>query len=116
MKKLSEMEQTKGKVTLAFGGVGTGKTLLIMGQPTPHLVLACDTGNITVPPGINKDEIFVEEFHVPTREFNAVGQTTPIQDIYRKTVRRLHETYTAISTGAPLLDSSGNTLPILASL
>lgn len=116
MKKLSDMEQTKGKVTLAFGGVGTGKTLLIMSQPTPHLVLAYDTGNITVPPGINKDEIFVEEFHKPTREFNAVGQTTPIQDIYRKTVRRLHEIYTAIATGGTLLDASGKPLPILSSI
>lgn len=116
MQKLSEMESSKGKVTLAFGPVGTGKTLLIMGQPTPHLALACDTGNLTVPPGINKDDIFVEQFHIPTREFNAVGQTTPIQDIYRKTVRRLHEIYTAISTGAPLLDVSGHAIPTLASI
>ena len=116
MKKASELEQKKGRVMLAFGAVGTGKTNLIMGQPTPHLVLACDTGNITIPPGVNKDEVFIEEFHIPTRRFEPDGRTAPVRDIYTKTIRRLHEIYTAIANGTPLLDDSGTPLPGLSSL
>ena len=116
MKRASELEQKRGRVTLAFGAVGTGKTCLIASQPTPHLILACDTGNVTIPPGINRDEVFIEEFHLPTRKFGPLGNTVPIQDIYTKTIKRLHEIYTAISTGGTLLDDAGRPLPSLASL
>lgn len=117
MKKASELEQTKGRVLLAFGPVGVGKTNLLLGQPTPHLVLACDTGNITIPPGINKDEVYIEEFHVATREFNAMGRTTPLRDVYTATVKRLHEIYTALAAGQPLrVDNRAEELPPLASI
>ena len=116
MQRLSDLEKGKGRVVGAFGGVGTGKTCLLLSQPTPHLVLACDTGSLTIPPGIDRTQIFVEEFHLPTRQFNNEGKTTPIRDIYTTTVRRLHEIYTAIATGKPLLDSGGNSLPSLASV
>lgn len=116
MRKASELEQKKGRVILAFGPVGTGKTSLLLGQPTPHLVLACDTGNVTIPPGVNKDEVYIEEFHTPTRRFDAVGKTVPIRDIYTSTIKRLHEIYSGLATGQPLLDADGNDLPTLATI
>ena len=116
MKKASELVDKRGRVTLAFGPVGTGKTCLIASQPTPHLILACDTGNVTIPPGVHRDEVFIEEFHIPTRKFGPLGNTVPIQDIYTKTIKRLHEIYTAISTGGTLLDDTGHALPPLSSI
>jgi len=116
VKKVSELAQEKGRVILAYGAVGVGKTALIASQPTPHLILACDTGEVTIPPGVNRDEVYVEEFHEATRKFNNEGKTVPIQDVYRKTIKRLHEIYTALSTGAPLMDDSGKPLLNLASI
>lgn len=116
MKKASDLEQKKGRVTLAFGPVGAGKTTLIASQPTPHLILACDAGNVTIPPGVNRDEVYIEEFHEATRKFNNEGKTVPIGDIYRKTVKRLHEIYTALASSGTLMDDTGKPLPTLVSI
>ena len=116
MQKVSELETKRGRVILTYGGVGTGKTSLIASQPTPHLILAYDTGTITIPPGVDKEEVYVEEFHETTRRFDPNGRTEPIKDVYTKTVRRLHEIYTAVSGGKPVLDVNGQELPPLASI
>jgi hypothetical protein len=63
MKKASEQQEFNGRKCLGFGAPkGGGKTTFYITAPQPNLVFQFDLGSVTVPPGVDPDLVFVQDY------------------------------------------------------
>ena len=63
MKRAIEQQQFNGRKCLGFGPPkGAGKTTFYLYMPQPILVFQFDLGSITVPPGVNPNEVYVHDY------------------------------------------------------
>lgn len=63
MKPASEQKASNGVKCLGFGEPkGAGKTTFYLTAPLPILDLQFDLGSVTIPPGVDKNLVFVEDY------------------------------------------------------
>lgn len=81
MKPASEQKAFNGNKGLGFGEPkGAGKTTFYLTAPLPILDLQFDLGSITIPPGVNRDMVYVQDYPDDT-----------IVDLSTNTVKRKRE-------------------------
>lgn len=108
----SQWENQQHYTVLAAGAPkGAGKTTLALSSTTPSVVVSCDLGKLSIPPGVDRTQILVLPYHELTREMKDQGATVPVKDVYMRLTRDLYSIYTAVKSGQPLKQDNGEVFP-----
>src|SRR2546427_3507858 len=99
-------------VLIAGAPKGAGKTTLAMCSETPTVIIACDLGRVSIPPGVDRSKVLILPYQDLTRLMDGTGHTTPQRDVYTRLTRDLYDVYKAIKAQQPIQLTSGETFPV----
>lgn len=101
--------EPQGRETVLVAGMpkGAGKTSLVMSMAktaTPRtVVIACDLGKLSIPPGIDPANVLVLPYQELTREFFegvpgtvGIGHSKPLKDVYLRLTGDFYQIYNSI--------------------
>jgi hypothetical protein len=103
--------QTFWSVLLAGAPKGAGKTTLALSAPVPMVVVSCDLGRLSIPPGVDRSQVLVLPYHDLTRILGDQGTSHPQKDIYVKLLRDLAAIYRAVKGQQPVELDDKSTFP-----
>lgn len=90
--------QQRETVIIAGNPKGAGKTTFALSATRPGqrtVVVACDLGKLSIPPGVDKSNVLVVPYQALTREISE-GHSKPVKDVYLKLTGDLYEIYDSI--------------------
>jgi hypothetical protein len=90
---------------------GAGKTTLALSAPQPTIVVACDLGRISIPPGVDRSKVLVLPYQDLTRVMEESGTTKPKRDIYVKLTKDLFNIYTSVKAQNAIKLEDGKEFP-----
>src|SRR5262245_58267193 len=120
MKRASEQQEDNGRKVLGFGEPkGPGKTTFYMTMPQPLLVFQYDLGSTTVPPGVDPNGVWVQDYpDLSVVDLSAadIKRKREIGDKAAKDLVALLESFKTSSTTGIVKLSDGTSCPRPASL
>jgi hypothetical protein len=104
--------QTRETVLIAGLPKGAGKTTLalssLIGLPDARAaIIACDLGKLSIPKGVDRNNLLVLPYHDLTREMDGKGFSKPVKDMYLRLTGDLYEIYRSVKEDRAIKLSGG---------
>lgn len=98
-------------VLLAGLPKGSGKTTFAMSAPKPLVLFSFDLGRVSIPPGVNPNDVLIIPYHDLTRTFQLDGSTLPQRDIWANLTTDLNAVLQALKRQEELILDNGKRFP-----
>jgi hypothetical protein len=109
----------QGRETVLVAGMakGAGKTTFALSSTLPGartVIIACDLGKLSIPPGVDRNNVLVLPYQQLTREFFdapagtvGLGHSRPVKDVYLRLTGDFYQIYNSIKSDQAIRLTNG---------